>query len=118
MGANLDTMVKISGIGHLGLTFSDILHMGASKIAPLNKLGFLKWINRQIAPPIDSPNKNLGRFWNSGFWVKIEEKNEIQSLTTKSTLGTKAFRPWDWPWPSRSRAKQANPFWAKKIGVA
>lgn len=67
---------------------------------------------------MDSPNKNLGRFWKLGFWLMIEWKNEIQSSTTKSTLGTKALRPWDWPWPWRSRAKEAKPCLAKKIGVA
>ncbi|CAL5372524.1 unnamed protein product [Camellia sinensis] len=40
-----------------------------------------------------------------------------QSSTTRSTSGRKALRPLDWPWPSRSRAKQANPCWARKMGV-
>lgn len=34
-----------------------------------------------------------------------------------SRLGTKALRPYDLPWPGKSRAKQENPFWARKIGV-
>ena len=45
-------------------------------------------------------------------------KNERHSWTRRSTLGTKALRPSDRPWPSRSRAKQAKPFWERKIDVA
>uniref|UniRef100_A0A7C8ZFE1 Uncharacterized protein n=1 Tax=Opuntia streptacantha TaxID=393608 RepID=A0A7C8ZFE1_OPUST len=106
---NLPTNVRTSGIGHLGLTLSEILHMGAIKIAPLKPLGFLKWINKQIAPPIDSPYRKQGKDWNSGD-SSIELKKDMQSSTTSSTFGTNALRPSDWPCPGRSRAKQANPF--------
>nr|GMD05251.1 hypothetical protein PRUPE_8G121800 [Ipomoea batatas] len=70
VGANLERAVKTWGIGQEGLTFSEILHMGAIKIAPLNPSGVLRWINTEMAPPIDSPYRNLGRFLNWGFWVK------------------------------------------------
>uniref|UniRef100_A0A5K0XLF1 Uncharacterized protein n=1 Tax=Nymphaea colorata TaxID=210225 RepID=A0A5K0XLF1_9MAGN len=55
VGANPATKVRICGIGHLGLTLSEILHMGATKTAPFHDWGSLKWIKRQIAPPMDSP---------------------------------------------------------------
>lgn len=40
----------------------DTLHIGAIKTAPSQKVGFFLWIRRLIAPPIDSPNKNLNFF--------------------------------------------------------
>uniref|UniRef100_A0A7C9D6P7 Uncharacterized protein n=1 Tax=Opuntia streptacantha TaxID=393608 RepID=A0A7C9D6P7_OPUST len=43
-----------------GFTFSDILHMGATRTAPCQKVGSFLWSSNATAPPIDSPYKNLG----------------------------------------------------------
>ncbi|WVZ24005.1 hypothetical protein V8G54_002549 [Vigna mungo] len=118
VGKNLARKVRIWGMGHLGLTLSEILHMGATKTAPLKGSGERKWMRRQMAAPMDSPKRKDGRCWNWGFCCLIELKKERQSCATRFTEGTKALRPSEWPWPWRSTAKQANPDWARKMGVA
>ena len=80
-------------IGHFGLTFSEILHMGATRIAPLNRSGALKWINKHIAPPIDSPNKNLGRCCKCGLFVISDQANTI-SIYNSCSCKHHTFLPW------------------------
>lgn len=43
------------------------LHIGATRMAPLHALGCFRCTFRAMAPPIDSPNKKLGRLRNSRF---------------------------------------------------
>ena len=43
------------------------LHIGATRIAPAHESGCFKCTFRATAPPIDCPNKKLGRVRNSGF---------------------------------------------------
>ena len=43
------------------------LHIGATRTAPFQELGCLRCIFRATAPPIDSPNRKLGRPRKSGF---------------------------------------------------
>lgn len=45
------------------------LHIGATRIAPAHESGCFKCTFRATAPPIDCPNKKLGRVWNSGFFT-------------------------------------------------
>lgn len=41
------------------------LHIGATKIAPFQSCGSLRWISKATAPPIESPYKNLALFMYS-----------------------------------------------------
>lgn len=52
------------------------LHMGATKTAPVQAFGCLKCILSDTAPPIDCPNRKLGRELNSGFSTNQNTKNQ------------------------------------------
>uniref|UniRef100_A0A0A8ZFL4 Uncharacterized protein n=1 Tax=Arundo donax TaxID=35708 RepID=A0A0A8ZFL4_ARUDO len=42
-----------------GLISSAILHMGATRTAPVQKSGRARWRRSAMAPPMDSPRRNL-----------------------------------------------------------
>ncbi|WVZ02984.1 hypothetical protein V8G54_023790 [Vigna mungo] len=88
LGKNLARKVRIWGMDHLGLTLSEILHMGATKTMSLKGSGERKWMRRQM---------EIGEVLELGvFSFDIELKNERQSCATKFTEGTKALRPSEW----------------------
>jgi len=43
------------------------LHIGATRMAPSHALGCFRCIFNTTAPPMDCPNRKLGRERNSGF---------------------------------------------------
>lgn len=46
---------------------NNTLHIGATRNAPLHESGCFRCTLRATAPPIDCPNRKLGRVHNSGF---------------------------------------------------
>ncbi|WVZ24593.1 hypothetical protein V8G54_003137 [Vigna mungo] len=90
VGKNLARKVRIWGLGHLGLTLSEILHMGATKTVPLKGLGERKWMRRQMATLMDSPKrrkpllllarKKNGTTFFSHFWKKAQERFPAPTL--------------------------------------
>jgi len=70
------------------------LHIGAKRTAPSHELGCFRCIFKATAPPIDCPNKKLGRPQNSDFLLRkkaskwsTDNASNRQAGNTSTKLG-------------------------------
>ncbi len=69
------------------------LHIGATKIAPFQSCGSLRWISKATAPPIESPYKNLALFMYSSLSA-IQHNPPISVKNRRSIFLTHVYCCW------------------------